>query len=199
MNKTNNQRSQETNRNIIQAVYEIISIEKRPLNKITVREVCERAHVHRSTFYTHYMDVYDLVEKVEKTMSVNLTESFLQKMEEGASAVDCYENLFEFIKEHREFYRIYLNDTQNTGAISLATELYQDRLDQMNFKEIGYTSQREFVYHQQFFLYGVTAMIRLWVKDDCPESPKEFVQILLRESDTQKAMTTWNWKLPQNA
>ena len=33
---------------------------KKPLERITVRELCEAAGINKSTFYTHYRDIYDL-------------------------------------------------------------------------------------------------------------------------------------------
>ena len=39
---------------------------KRPLEKITVKELCALARINKSTFYTHYQDIYALSEKLEK-------------------------------------------------------------------------------------------------------------------------------------
>ena len=33
---------------------------KRPLEKITVKELCEMAIINKSTFYSHYADIYEL-------------------------------------------------------------------------------------------------------------------------------------------
>lgn len=41
-------------------------IEKKPYNKITVREITEAADVNRSTFYRYYLDIYDLLEQIER-------------------------------------------------------------------------------------------------------------------------------------
>src|SRR6201988_3315043 len=40
----------------------------RPFEEITVREICERAMVHRSTFYKHYEDKYALLEQGMRQM-----------------------------------------------------------------------------------------------------------------------------------
>lgn len=181
MNTVNNKRTQETDRAIIEAVFSMMTIEKRPLSRITVREVCERAHIHRSTFYAHYQDVYDLVEKVEQAMSVGLTESFLKKLEEGACAEECFMNLFEFIAEYKAFYKMYLTELHNTGVIALATELYQEKINKLDYKPLGFKNREEFRYHHQFYLYGVTGLIRLWLQNDCKESPEEIARILLRQ------------------
>lgn len=39
---------------------------EKPVNKITVKELCERAEINRATFYTHYTDPFDLLEKLEE-------------------------------------------------------------------------------------------------------------------------------------
>ena len=76
MNVKNNRLNRETDEKIIRAVYAMMTQEHRPIGKITVREICERTGIHRSTFYAHYRDVFDLVEKVERGMSRQLTETF---------------------------------------------------------------------------------------------------------------------------
>ena len=36
-----------------------------PLEKITVKELCAKAVIHKSTFYAHYQDLYDLADTLE--------------------------------------------------------------------------------------------------------------------------------------
>ena len=98
MNTKNNRLIRETDEKIIRTVYQMMTQEHRPIGKITVREICERADIHRSTFYAHYQDVYDLVEKVEENMSRQLTEAFFRKLDEKASARECFTEIFAFIR-----------------------------------------------------------------------------------------------------
>lgn len=39
-------------------------LEKKPINKITVKEVCELAELNRATFYAHYTDCFALLESI---------------------------------------------------------------------------------------------------------------------------------------
>ena len=41
-------------------------LKQKPMNKITVKELCEMADINRATFYKYYMDFYDLMEKIEE-------------------------------------------------------------------------------------------------------------------------------------
>ena len=40
-------------------------LEEKPVNRITVREVCDGAGINRSTFYKYYHDCFDLMEQLE--------------------------------------------------------------------------------------------------------------------------------------
>ena len=40
-------------------------MEKKELRKITVTEITKKANINRGTFYLHYFDIYDMVEKLE--------------------------------------------------------------------------------------------------------------------------------------
>ena len=57
-------RVKKTKRAIRSAFYELIK--EKPLEKITVREIAERAEINKTTFYAHYETVYDLVDQLEQ-------------------------------------------------------------------------------------------------------------------------------------
>ena len=56
-------RIEKTEKGIKNAFIELRS--KKPLEKITVRELCEIARINKSTFYSHYKDIYDLSDTLE--------------------------------------------------------------------------------------------------------------------------------------
>ena len=87
MNKSNNQRYRDTEENIRQAVMELI---KRG-EELSVRAICQRAGVNRSTFYLHFSDVYDMMDQFEAAMSRELVAAFSR---EGAPGLaDMLENV----------------------------------------------------------------------------------------------------------
>lgn len=42
----------------------LLLLHKKSIERISVTELCEMAGINRSTFYAHYIDIYDLMEKV---------------------------------------------------------------------------------------------------------------------------------------
>ena len=63
-------RIKKTKSSIINAFLELRS--KKELEKITVKELCETAQINKSTFYTHYQDIYDLSEQLEDELVTSL-------------------------------------------------------------------------------------------------------------------------------
>ncbi len=43
-------------------------LREKPINKITVKEVCELAELNRATFYAHYSDCFELMENIEQEL-----------------------------------------------------------------------------------------------------------------------------------
>ena len=43
-------------------------IGKMSIERISVKELCQRAGINRGTFYAHYTDIYDLRDKLEQEM-----------------------------------------------------------------------------------------------------------------------------------
>ena len=56
-------RIEKTRNSIVNTFLELRS--KKDLEKITVKELCEKAQINKSTFYSHYHDIYDLSEHLE--------------------------------------------------------------------------------------------------------------------------------------
>ncbi len=57
-------REKKTRRSISNAFLQIRS--KKPLERITVKELCELAEISKATFYLHYRDIYDLSDSLQQ-------------------------------------------------------------------------------------------------------------------------------------
>lgn len=57
-------RVEKTRRSIINAFLNLRS--RKPLEKITVKELAELAQINKATFYLHYHDIYELSESLER-------------------------------------------------------------------------------------------------------------------------------------
>ena len=63
-------REKKTKRSINNAFLQIRS--KKPLEKITVKELCELAEISKATFYLHYKDIYDLSDTLQQQVITDI-------------------------------------------------------------------------------------------------------------------------------
>lgn len=63
-------RIQKTKSNIFNAYIELR--EKKPIEKITVKELTDKAQISKQTFYLHYKDIYDLTDQIEQELIAHI-------------------------------------------------------------------------------------------------------------------------------
>lgn len=177
MNTKGNQRAMQTEQRIKWVFLELLK--EKDISHISVSEICQRAEIHRTTFYVHYKDVADLMEKLIGEMYMQIMSFFVQ--EGGPVQSSGFLRLFEMIREQKAFFITYLEAGGNLdfGYDQLPVEL-RSRVDEV-IAVMGFASQEELFYHQTFFCEGLSAVIRRWIGRGCRESPEEMQRIIVRE------------------
>lgn len=166
-------------------------IEKKDFAYITVKEICEKAGVNRSTFYLHYETVGDLLAESAQhiidefiTYMPHDTVEFLNKLQ-----VRPLEELYlitpeylapylTYIKEHR---RVFKATVKQSSALRM-TDAYQ-KLSRHVFIPIlnrfGVPPEDQ-KYVLQFHISGLMAIINEWLKDDCRDSIEHIISVMQR-------------------
>ncbi len=91
-----------TKKALIESFLELI--EKKPLNKITVKDITAHCQVNRNTFYYHFQDIPELIE----TLVCEDAESIIESAPEIESLEQCLDIAVSFaLKRRRVMYHIY--------------------------------------------------------------------------------------------
>ncbi|MGN0547591.1 MAG: TetR/AcrR family transcriptional regulator [Acutalibacteraceae bacterium] len=113
MNTKDNQRTRITKIMLKDAMIDLM--QEKPVNKITIKEICEKAQINRSTFYLHYNEPNDLLKSIEDEIIEN-TADYLKKIgaEINDSAIRYILLFIRYIKENDKVFRTLLvkNDSQ---------------------------------------------------------------------------------------
>ena len=91
-------------------------MQHKPINKITVKEVCERAELNRATFYAHYSDCFDLLESIEE----ELFEQFERSMQSYIRSFDIaglVDGLYRIVQENETVCRVLLFGRHSAALI----------------------------------------------------------------------------------
>ncbi len=168
MNTANNSLRQDTDRRIRAVLLAPLEQGKEP----TVGEICTGAGINRSTFYRHYLDVFDLMEKTEAEIQKGLAQTLVT----GAEG-DPLERLARYVGGYGSFYRIYLQKHLN-GSMETGFQSYWESHLKPVFLRAGVRDERRMLYYYQFVKAGVTTVLKLWLDGGCRESPEEIAGIL---------------------
>ncbi|HUM85528.1 MAG TPA: TetR/AcrR family transcriptional regulator [Lachnospiraceae bacterium] len=182
MNTKGNRRYGETENRIEEVLLDLLN--KKSLEKVTVSDICASAGIHRTTFYSHYEDIYALMDSV---LSKKFTAMMEQVMpEENGTSFPKFHEFFSFIRQNKKFFRYYLNN----GARSPEKDIFLPDLLLENIKKRletkGYVTGEELYYHNTFFLEGLKGIIRRWILRDCREEPEELCRIIEEEYNPQR-------------
>ena len=97
----------QTRQNIIDAFWSLYC-EKR-IEKITVKEISIRAGYNRGTFYEYFLDVYDVLDKIEDSLIPSLKElpPFSTPTGTIGMPIDVFLNIWE---QNAKYYSVLLGD-----------------------------------------------------------------------------------------
>jgi AcrR family transcriptional regulator len=97
-------------RKLIQEAFIALTVEK-GFAALTVRDITERAMVNRSTFYRHFLDKYDLLDKYMDEVEALISEEELSEehlKQEATRGSSGLTNLLKHIQQFADFYRVML-------------------------------------------------------------------------------------------
>ena len=175
MNTKNNQRTRLSKILLKNALMDLLS-EKGSVTKISVRELCERADLTRSTFYAHYSEPKELLEEVEAEL-LDATREHLQKI--GAeNDIGAHRYLLSFliyIKENDKPFRTLLIDA---GDPEFRSKFMQQSIIQfIENLDIAFPKEQE-QYIYSYILNGSTGVIIQWMRSDYSIDENALVDLL---------------------
>ncbi len=85
-------------------------LETKNIEKITITELCETAHVNRSTFYHHYTSQYDVLTEIEDE-KVEDIKAMLDKVDPKRSFTvrEQTEAILNYLKENKSAFLLFMN------------------------------------------------------------------------------------------
>lgn len=164
---------------------------KKDIEYITVKEICEKAGVNRSTFYLHYENIDDLLEETMEYINKNFlnyfnedTDKFIGKMKDlPLKSLNLVNEKYltpylNFIKENKKIFKASFSNPKVMQCFyrynSLEKYIFEPIMDRFNIPD------NEKKYLISFFIQGIIAIIRTWVNGDCQDSVENIKRIIIK-------------------
>ena len=163
----------------------LLLLEKKEYEFITVKEICEKAGVNRSTFYLHYESIDDLLMETIDLINKRFMSAFNNETI-NAKTLDK-NDLFlisdkyiipylNLIKEHKKIYKLihdkpYLFNNQKAFK-NLYNNLFEVILEKYGVSD----EEKEYVF--AFFSFGILAVVNKWLERDCVDDVTKIAEYM---------------------
>lgn len=176
MNKKIDRRKKYTRQVLMDSL--ITLLKTKSIATITVKEICERADINRSTFYTHYKDQFDLLEQIEEEIITNLNTYLNQyNFEQEQEALQMTEKLLEYVVSKYDMFQTLLNENADNSFERRVMNVARSFLIQSrNTNDEVEADISE--YAITYTISGSIYVIKHWVANNMDQSPKRIAQLI---------------------
>ena len=163
-------------------------IKEKGYERITIQDIAEEAMINRNTFYLHYLDKPDLMEKIAQEYLDRFNESIKTEIHDVAEFTKSdfvikLEKVFQNIAVDFEFYQIMIEEN---GQLNLSSNLksilknhilagINDSTLANNFQKIY---KKKVEVSLEYMVSGIVGVIFLWIQHPEKYSIPETVQLL---------------------
>jgi AcrR family transcriptional regulator len=157
------------------------SMKEKPITKITIKELCEKADINRTTFYAHYRDQYDLLKQIEEE-TLGSIEDMLNKYDDKRSkreVLEMVEEILGFIAGNSSSLQVLLSEN---GDIGFQKKLFRHfMLKEQVMKYFPKKSIREETkeYWSVYIINGAVGLVQYWLKNNMSIPVPELARILM--------------------
>lgn len=165
-----------------EALLEVMT--KKSFEEIKINDICNVAMVHRTTFYSHFDDKYDLLEYCIKEAEKEITEKM--EPENYTSIQEFYTNMIMalvcYIEGNKEKFKAMLIKNDNTSFYKMFNStcvLYIYKMLQKEEKS-GVKHEVPINLVAEFYAGAVISSVTYWIKDSSGMTSQELCDHLIK-------------------
>jgi AcrR family transcriptional regulator len=152
----------------------------KPISKITIKEICEKADINRATFYAHYNDQYDLLKQIENELIDDINQYLASYSFSSTSSetLQMLKRIFQYIKENGEVCAVLLSDSGDIDFYKEVMLIVQRQcIDEWTKKSVSKVLA-EYIY--SFITIGSIGVIQKWLHEGMKKPPNEMAEIITK-------------------
>ena len=155
-------------------------MKEKPISSITVKEICEVADINRSTFYSHFSDQFDLLNKIEgeiiEEMNATLNQYNYTKEEE---VLKMTEKLLEYVADNSEICQTLFSEHGDT-SFPKRVMLVAQQITAKTWTNTNNVDKNISEYIGTFVVSGSIHIIKSWLDKGMDKTPKEMAEIIIK-------------------
>ena len=183
-------RTAQTRARIKRALIELIG--EKGFDALTVSDITRKAQINRGTFYLHFVDKYDMLEKLEDELIASLEEALLAKSPghaENACDLFPYETILAALAmaaDDFDFVRAISGRGGDPDFSSRLKRIIEGLLAQglaRTRTTLRDDAEMPLEYSRELAISHVLAIINLWLERGGSESPEQVARMVCAAKD----------------
>ncbi len=154
-------------------------MDEKDFKDITVKDITDRADLNRGTFYLHYTDTYDILNKIENEILENIQSMINQDMEKtdttNNTSVPALKPIAEYIVENADICRCLINNKASVDFLDKLQSLIYDNCSDIIKRRHNVKDSRRNEYYFSFITFGIIGMMKKWLEFKPMASAEEMV------------------------
>ncbi|WP_339149065.1 MULTISPECIES: TetR-like C-terminal domain-containing protein [unclassified Sutcliffiella] len=153
-------------------------LKEKSIASITIKEICTKADINRSTFYAHYSSQYDLLNAIDDEFTEDMVKTLNQyNFSKEDEAYQMTEKIFAYIASKSDICRILLSENTEVQFQKKGMMIAKEYILN-NWSPNKQLDPETFEYLSIFFVSGSIYLIKNWLESGMNKSPKEMAGIL---------------------
>ena len=154
-------------------------LKEKKIQDITVRELAEMADINRGTFYLHYKDVFDLLEKTESELLDNFNQLVMKHDAEELKKhpYGIFVEIYTLVYDNADLVEILLGENGDLNFMNRLKQLIRDKClhDWMEVFRTG--NPAIFDAYFSFIVSGCVGLVQYWLKTGMKETPGQLAKL----------------------
>lgn len=145
---------------------------------ISVRELAERADINRGTFYIHYRDVGDLLQRLEDEMAERLSALCRSHQPEDSARAQYpfLRDLYRFIRDNADLCQVLLGPNGDVAYTERICRILRDDF-LYAFLSLYCPEPQQLDHFCDFIVSGSLHLALSWLRDGSRETPEHMAQL----------------------
>ncbi len=156
-------------------------LEKKPLDKISITELCREAEINRTTFYRHYELPKDVLMEMQSDFFEDAVKHFNNPM-----TTNDLEQFFIYLYEHSELVKLFFQYNSDADWAKSFTWIFNSFPDKMMPKAFRNIDENSAKLLSTYLAGGTFFLARQWIIEDIPIPPKDVAAIALNILDKDR-------------
>lgn len=151
-------------------------LHEKDIYHISIKTLCERANINRTTFYKYYGSQFDLLGDMEDDVVSFIDHTVVKNRTDIETLIRTF---CEYLEDNIDFAKMLINNSIDSDfpkkifslpvIKSVVIDSLPDRMD-----------ENECDYYCNFLTYGVYRVISMWINKENRESPTALSKVILK-------------------